>query len=196
MLLRNHQPLIDSVAIKSIRSAVRRAIAVGGLFHRHEEDDLAQEISLRLLRRIEHFNPTLGSWSTFCRVNARNYLADEAKRRIRQLRMTSLHETHQDRRGKDYVPEQVVETSHSYTATLPTHRPQQEQFEFELDLHGSIEQLDSELQLVCATYLQLRSVAAVAEQLQRSRTSIYRYIDQIRVVMSNHSVREYRWQAK
>lgn len=172
MLLRNPEPEIDSSALKNIRFVVRRAIKSSRAFRRHEEDDLVQECAIWLLDRIDRFDPSRASWSTFCRMVAEACLSNRKSRRKRQLKATSMHLNHQSRRGQDYVPEQVATLEHSHNNRGKVLRPETELRALQTDVKGHVDKLPTRLREVCLVYLSSPNTCDAAERLSLSRTTV------------------------
>jgi DNA-directed RNA polymerase specialized sigma24 family protein len=81
--------MIDQVALQTIRCLVRKAIRQRR-FPRDEFDDLVQEIVLKLLMKMDQFDPLRSCWSTFCAMVARQHMSVRQKRDSHRIATDSI----------------------------------------------------------------------------------------------------------
>lgn len=197
MLFKVSEPSLDEVALKVIRYKVRQAIKYGR-FRTQNQDDLVHDVWIHLQKKRKHFNPERASWPTFCSMIARQYLSREIKRRIRERstrksRMESLSEKKYDECGKAYYEEERVELQDSFESECKVIHSALHTVDLKVDLQSAIETMSVEHRELCETYLKSESLTTTAEQLGTSRKTIYRRRDQLKVELSESSLREYRY---
>ena len=190
MLRKLPEPEIDETALKSIRCTIGQAIR-RGRFHRDEYKDLLHDIIVELLQKMHRFDPHLSSWSTFCSMIARNYLASESRRRYRQAHVDSLQDDF------DGYPSETIQDSiedrHSTSHCFCQRRTDQEWVELQEDLAALFEQMPEALRLLCESYLQSPSLAEVASTLGVSRQTVYRRRQVVREFVAEEHLHEYRY---
>ena len=192
MLQRSFEPEVDGDTLNEIARIVRRVTRSSSRFSQSEEDDLVQDIGLRLLERLSLFDPCKGTWGAFYQTIAMNYLRDEAKKLRRRHPASSIHETHQDCRGEDYVPEQTATESSVPSNELKVFTSAEDEVDLPTDIEVLLEQLSEELQHLCRAYLRLKSISAVAEHIGASRGTVHRRLKQLGDIFRQHGISRHR----
>ena len=164
---------IDTATIDIIRARVLRALHRGS-FPKHLEDDLVQHIALVLLKRQSGFDPNRSSWRTFVRHVADRELR-VIQRRTRSLPLESALDQESD-------PLEKVEARAS--------SPSEDVF-FEMDLYMTIEQLSSELQSFCHSYLKTPHTQVLCSELHLSRSTVHRRLVSLRAAFRKHAMNDY-----
>lgn len=177
MLRKLPKPLVDEVALKAIHCTVHKAIR-RGWFRRFETRDLIHDTVVQLLRRMNSFDPTRSSWSTFCAMVARNFLNTEARRRQRPFAPESLGDPESP--NSSCSIEDGIEDQHSTGQCFAQKRNRYESIELHEDVMAVIEDLADPLREFCEAYLEDPCFETVAHVLGISRQTVYRRRDVVR----------------
>ena len=182
-------PIVDDIALQAIRCTVSRAIR-RGWFVKDDFRDLIHDVVIQLLQKKDCFDPTRSSWSTFCTLVARNFLASEAKRRRNRVPLDSLDEPLE---GETSPLSDSVEDRHSTGRCFDDCRSDQEWVDLQTDLADLLDQLPPHLREFCESYMQHSKFDEVAESLGINRKTVYRRRHVIREFVAEESLHEYRY---
>lgn len=182
-------PIVDEIAIRAIRCTVNLAIR-RGWFVKDEFRDLIHDVVIQLLQKKDCFDPTRSSWSTFCTLVARNFLASEVRRRRNRVPLDSLDEPLE---GETIPLADSVEDRHSTGRCFCDSRSDQEWVDLRGDLADLFHRLPDPLREFCVNYLERPSYTEVADSLGVSRVTVYRRRHVIREFVAEESLHEYRY---
>lgn len=186
-----HATIADAIRING-RSSLRRHL--GRRPSRHDLEDIEQEVSLHVWKRLTSFDPTRSDLVTFVDRIVRRKLVDLARRRRAQRRqppteMLRLLEENQTS-GSERFPD-----GENLTATdLRRHRgvsvPRCDLTALQLDVTGQVDILPAVLGRTSRTLMHY-SVSEAAKQLGLSRSTIYAHIGLIRSRFMEAGLAEY-----
>ena len=182
--------LVDETSLKAIRCAVRQVIR-RGWFRKDEFKDLVQDVVVELLQKLDGFDPSRSSWSTYCTLIARNYLARRAKRQGDRPQVDSLQDPVD--RDDETPAEDAIEDRHGTGRCGCQMRTEREWVEFRRDLQDLVDRLSDPLREFCESYLKYPNYSHVATSLEISRFTVYRRRDVIRQCVARDSLHEYRF---
>jgi RNA polymerase sigma factor (sigma-70 family) len=195
MLSPKHIPIVDQIALRSIRHAVNAHIRRFDL-PIADREDLIQEIALHLIERCCSFDPTLGAWATFVKCVVRNKLRS-IQRAARSTKESSDHTTvslnqrMRDCEGRATELGDLVQEGATPGQRNQAPRSALTKSDLKGDVGKSIERLEPELRAVCISLLQDRSIAEVAEELHVSRSTTYRRLEIIRESFTQYEIHRY-----
>ena len=177
-------PMIDQVALQTIRCLVRKAIRQRR-FPRDEFDDLVQEIVLKLLMKMDQFDPLRSCWSTFCAMVARQHMSDRQKRDAHRIATDSIEHLPTCASNE---PVELRTPSNSFRRM----RSQYEWFELSEDVTTMVDRLPEPMQELCGLICEHETVTEVASYLNVSRQTVYRRCEVLRQSIVCESLAEYR----
>ena len=185
-------PIVDDIALKAIRCTVNQAIR-RGWFVKDEFRDLIHDIVIQLLLKKDCFDPSRSSWSTFCAMVARNFLASEAKRQRSRVPTDSI-DVPLD--GDASPLANSVEDRHSIGRCFCDTRSDEEWIDLQEDLAHLLDRLPDSLREFCETYLESPTFVDAAQSLGVSRKTVYRRRHVVREFVAEESLHEYRYQGR
>ncbi|MGV3483338.1 MAG: sigma-70 family RNA polymerase sigma factor [Planctomycetaceae bacterium] len=191
MLRRFPEPLVDESTQETVRRTVRKAIRKG-VFLESDEDDLVQEILVKILLKRDLYDSTRASWPGFCTVLAKDYLYRRRRRERSRPDVQSLDTRQSDNGGNGYREVDRLTEGHSIPAKFSRCRPAEELSDLAQDALAAIEKLPPELRQICELSLEFESVTELAQQTGLSRGTIYRRRQQVRIAIKSTCLEDYR----
>jgi hypothetical protein len=159
----------------------RRARRVG-----RDEEDVAADLTLHLLRKRDQFDAERGSWTTFVKVVITNYSYDLAEQWSRESETCTMSMS-------DPVVYQAVlqiDDSDALRKDMRAPRSAQEQVELAADLAVTITRLTDQDQRLCRELSENGKVAA-AKALGRSPSYVTRRVQKIGQTLAANNLDEY-----
>ena len=191
MLRRNPEPLVDELVLETIRRTVAKAIS-RGVFSKSDEDDLVQDIAIKVMSKIGCYDSTRATFAAFCTVIAKDHLYRRRRRERSRPQVESLDVKKSDEHGNPYREVERLEEAHSITAKYARCRSHEELFDLKHDTKVAIEKLPCELQQMCELSLEFESVTELAVQTGASRSTIYRRRQEVRIAIKSTCLEGYR----
>jgi RNA polymerase sigma-70 factor (ECF subfamily) len=186
------QPL-DAFAANLIRCKARQLVGKAG-FTRSDQEDIEQELTLRLLRRASAFDPGQAHWNVFVTTVvercAASLLRDRRAEKRDHRRTTSLHQPLEiDDEGQVEVAAVIGQDGHDRRLGRVS-RADREHKELEIDLSAVLGRLPQD-QRDLAERLKLASVSQVARDLNLPRTTLLRRMERLRRRFEKALLRDY-----
>lgn len=191
MLLPNPRPTREEITLKALRCTVKAATR-RGLCRISEQEDLVQDAYVHVLKHESEFDPQRASWPTFCSMLTRGFLYRRWKKVHTHPKFESLNEVKFTEQGKPYEPMAGLQEKDMWGYAGRRHRSGNAWSELDSDLGFALSRLPDELRRLCELFLELETLSAVAKQLEVSCKTVYRRRDEIRELLKDSLLDEYR----
>ena len=191
---RTAPPGIDKFAARLIRRKARELVRRAG-YSSSDTEDIEQELTLVLLRRLGKFDPSVAHYNAFVTTVVERYAATilqhgSAEMRTHRRNGGSLNVTVTDDDGHTV---ELVATICSSQQSLRTGQHQlthEEASDLMRDVADVLEQLPPQLRELCER-LKHDSISDVARELGVSRKTLYRRLTRIRERFEKAGMRDY-----
>ena len=190
----DHDDGIDAYAVQLIKYKARQLVGKAG-FTWADRDDLEQELTLDLLRRLPKYNPERAQRNTFIARVVEHKIAsliDAQKAGIRDYRRCccSLNDPFEEDDG--YLVERLdrLDQEAYLLRTGAQARPAEERAALALDVATVLEQLPPELRQLCQR-LQAETVSEIARDLGVPRGTLYDSIKKLRKIFEDAGLKDY-----
>ncbi len=189
------QRILDGYAKEVIRHKAWQLIGKYG-FTLSDFDDLQQEMTLDLLRRLDNYDPDKAALSTFVARIVDRKISNlirhqrQVKRDYRQ-QVCPLDAQIDDGDGRQRGLDEVL-SQDAYDSEVGRHvGPEAERLDLRLDLTQVLDELPDDLRDLVIR-LQVRTVAEIARELGVSRSTLYQNgIARLRKIFEDNGLREY-----
>ncbi|MGE3808678.1 MAG: sigma-70 family RNA polymerase sigma factor [Gemmataceae bacterium] len=165
------KPTLDDFAIKIINRTARQVSRKVGL-RCWDRDDIAQELTVRLLQRMPKFDPQRGHWRAFVTAvvdrQAKSLLRDYRRKKRDDRNFVSLSELVDDGEGGLVELGDTICDGEQLNYRGCQHKEERDEFEASHDVNSLTDILPSTLRDICER-LQQDSPAQVARDLGMSR---------------------------
>ncbi len=184
---------IDSFTKGFVRKQARKLAGKFG-FKQHDQDEIEQQLYLRLLKHLPKANPDCPKWKAFVSTTVRRHIASmirDNQAEKRDYRCTSsLHVSV----GDEDDPAELAGTI--CQCDVPSRRCQaqrssQEQAELRLDIAGCLEQLEDDRLREFCELLQDNSVAQASREMNVPRTTLQDWLRKLRIRFEQRGLKEY-----
>ncbi len=185
---------IDPYAARLIKYKARRLIGQGG-FTASDREDIEQELTLDLLRRLPKYNPKRAQLNTFIARVVEHRLAsliEAQKAGIRDYRRCrcSLNECFEDADGRSVERVDTFDQEDYLLRTGGQSRPSEELSALAIDVAAVIEGLPHELRNLCRR-LKAETVTEISRDTGVPRGTIYESIKKLREIFKDAGLRNY-----
>ena len=185
---------IDPYAARLIKYKARRLIGQAG-FTASDREDIEQELTLDLLRRLPKYNPKRAQLNTFIARVVEHRLAsliEAQKAGIRDYRRCrcSLNECFEDADGRSVERVDTFDQEDYLLRTGAQSRPSEELNRLAIDVAAVIEGLPHELRNLCRR-LKAETVTEISRDTGVPRGTIYESIKKLREIFKDAGLRNY-----
>jgi len=187
-------PGIDKFAARLITRKARELVRRAG-FSSSDTEDIEQELTLVLLRRLGKFDSSVAHYNAFVTTIVERYAATILQHRSADMRTHrrnggSLNVNVTDDNGHAVELVATICSSQQSQRTGQAERPHEEASDLIRDVADVLEQLPPQLRELCER-LKRGSVSQVACETGFSRKTLYRRLAQIRQRFEQVGMREY-----
>ena len=189
------QGVLNGYAREVIRHKARQLIGKYG-FTRDDYEDLQQEMTLDLLRRLGKYDPEKAGLTTFvARVVDRRISTlirhQKQEKRDYRCQACSLNAPVENGTGEAFNMDEIL-SQDDFDQQVGRHDgPQSERLDLRLDLSQAMAELPDDLRQL-AVRLQTKTVAEIARELGVPRSSLYdKGISRLRKLFEDKGLREY-----
>ena len=184
----------DEKVARIIRLKAKRLIE-SAEFKEGERKDIEQELHLQWLLRQSRFDPTRGELETFADVvlnNAIRTMIEERRAAKRDYRLCtcSLDDPIDVQGEKGMTLHETYDQDDYFQATGRKNQPQRELDDLRLDIRRALRRL-SPSQRELALRLRTQTVAEAARAMKIPRTTLYGWLEHVRVVFAELGLDEY-----
>ena len=185
---------IDPYAARLIRFKARQLVGKAG-FTASDREDIEQELTLDLLRRLPKYNPKRAQLNTFIARVVEHRLAsliEAQKAGIRDYRRCrcSLNECFEDADGRSVERVDTFDQEDYLLRTGGQSRPSEELSALAIDVAAIIEGLPHELRNLCRR-LKAETVTEISRDTGVPRGTIYESIKKLREIFKDAGLRNY-----
>ena len=185
---------IDPYAAGLIRFKARQLVGKAG-FTASDREDIEQELTLDLLRRLPKYNPKRAQLNTFIARVVEHRLAsliEAQKAGIRDYRRCrcSLNECFEDADGRSVERVDTFDQEDYLLRTGGQSRPSEELSALAIDVAAVIEGLPHELRNLCRR-LKAETVTEISRDTGVPRGTIYESIKKLREIFKDAGLRNY-----
>ena len=185
---------IDPYAAGLIRFKARQLVGQAG-FTASDREDIEQELTLDLLRRLPKYNPKRAQLNTFIARVVEHQLAsliEAQKAGIRDYRRCrcSLNECFEDADGRSVERVDTFDQEDYLLRTGGQSRPSEELSALAIDVTAVLEGLPRELRNLCWR-LQAETVTEISRDTGVPRGTIYESIKKLREIFKDAGLRNY-----
>ena len=185
---------IDPYAAGLIRFKARQLVGKAG-FSAWDREDIEQELTLDLLRRLPKYNPKRAQLNTFIARVVEHRLAsliEAQKAGIRDYRRCrcSLNECFEDADGRSVERVDTFDQEDYLLRTGGQSRPSEELSALAIDVAAVLEGLPHELRNLCRR-LQAETVTEISRGTGVPRGTIYESIKKLREIFKDAGLRNY-----
>ncbi len=185
---------IDPYAAGLIRFKARQLVGKAG-FSAWDREDIEQELTLDLLRRLPKYNPKRAQLNTFIARVVEHRLAsliEAQKAGIRDYRRCrcSLNECFEDADGRSVERVDTFDQEDYLLRTGGQSRPSEELSALAIDVAAVLEGLPHELRNLCRR-LQEETVTEISRGTGVPRGTIYESIKKLREIFKDAGLRNY-----
>ena len=185
---------IDPYAAGLIRFKARRLVGQAG-FTASDREDIEQELTLDLLRRLPKYNPKRAQLNTFIARVVEHRLAsliEAQKAGIRDYRRCrcSLNECFEDADGRSVERVDTFDQEDYLLRTGAQSRPSEELNRLAIDVAAVLETLPPELRELCRR-LKAETVTEISRDTGVPRGTIYESIKKLREIFKDAGLRNY-----
>jgi RNA polymerase sigma-70 factor, ECF subfamily len=187
--------ILEGYAREVIRHKARQLINKYG-FTRDDYDDLQQDMTLDLLRRLSKYDPSRAGLSTFvARVVDRKVSTlirhQKQEKRDFSVRILRLDAEVDGQDGEPLGLDEILSQDAFDEEVARYDRPEAERLDLRLDLSLVLDELPEELREL-ARRLQTRTMAEIARELGVPRSTLYETgIARLRKIFEDKGLREY-----
>ncbi len=185
---------IDPYAAGLIRFKARQLVGKAG-FTASDREDIEQELTLDLLRRLPKYNPKRAQLNTFIARVVEHRLAsliEAQKAGIRDYRRCrcSLNECFEDADGRSVERVDTFDQEDYLLRTGGQSRPSEELNRLAIDVAAVLETLPPELRELCRR-LKAETVTEISRDTGVPRGTIYESIKKLREIFKDAGLRNY-----
>ena len=185
---------IDPYAAGLIRYKARKLVGKAG-FTASDREDIEQELTLDLLRRLPKYNPKRAQLNTFIARVVEHRLAsliEAQKAGIRDYRRCrcSLNECFEDADGRSVERVDTFDQEDYLLRTGGQSRPSEELSALAIDVAAVLETLPPELRELCRR-LKAETVTEISRDTGVPRGTIYESIKKLREIFKDAGLRNY-----
>ena len=185
---------IDPYAARLIKYKARKLVGKAG-FTASDREDIEQELTLDLLRRLPKYNPKRAQLNTFIARVVEHRLAsliEAQKAGIRDYRRCrcSLNECFEDADGRSVERVDTFDQEDYLLRTGGQSRPSEELSALAIDVAAVLETLPPELRELCRR-LKAETVTEISRDTGVPRGTIYESIKKLREIFKDAGLRNY-----
>jgi DNA-directed RNA polymerase specialized sigma24 family protein len=186
--------LTQGFAGRYIRAKARLLVGKAGI-KTSDRPDIEQELALALVERHSRFDPARGHWNAFVatvveRQAIKLLEARHTQKRLAGCRAASLNVSVTGPDGGRVEVSQLVAPKHASAISRNYSRPALDAFDLSSDIATVLAKLPWPVRQVCFR-LQHEPMTEVARRLGRSRTALYRRVEQARLAFEHAGLRDF-----